>query len=64
MWCHLEEELRLAWCLQPKDCQFGGEEEAEWVIRPESGYHHPLLPREEAGGEDAVSSPQESVYSP
>ena len=56
--------LRLAWCLKPKVCQFGGEEEAEWVIHPESDYHHPLLPREEAGGEDVVSSPQEYVYSP
>jgi len=108
----------LACCLKLKDYQFGGEEEAEWVIRLESDYHHPLLPknqgggwrrrrcflssricllslivscnlgkslgeslsksfgkslrwvllslipREEAGGEDAVSSPQESVYSP
>jgi hypothetical protein len=54
----------LAWCLKPKVCQFGGEEEAEWVIHPESDYHHPLLPREEAGGEDVVSSPQEYVYSP
>jgi hypothetical protein len=51
MWCHLEKEPRLAWCLRPKGFQFGGEKEAEWVIRPESNCHHPLLPSEDAGGE-------------
>ena len=64
MWCHLEEEPRLAWCLRPKGVQVGGEEEAVWVIRPESNCHHPLLPSEDAGGEEAVSSSRVSVSSP